>query len=287
MQQAVRFPALAKGAEMSLLNRTLQPLKNNLRSCGIAASHLPIIRSIIHANAVRDALRKVPALRSLYQGFGYESLHPFDRAHGTETSGFVSEHKLPRDEPASTSVQYWGSAYWGSQPSFVRAAIAALPSPQTFTFIDLGCGKGRALIVASEFPFRDIIGVELSPTLAKVARKNVQIIENRFPGRTRIVVQERDASTFRFPSGNLVVYIYNPFGKEVLLKVVAALETALAAEHRDIYVIYMHPVLIEYLDASPVLGRYFEATAVFAPEEVGYGHISEGRFVIWRGQRAA
>ena len=268
---------------MPLLNRTLQPLKNKLRSCGIAASHLPIIRSIVHANAVRDALCKVPVFRSLYQGFGYESPHPFDRAYGTETSGFVSEHNLPANELASTNAQYWGSAYWGSQPSFVRSAIAALPSPQTFTFIDLGCGKGRALIVASEFPFRGIIGVELSPTLAKIARKNVQIIENRFPGRSRIVVEERDASTFRFPPGNIVLYIYNPFGEEVLLKVVAALEKAIAAERRDIFVIYMHPVLTDCLDASPVLGRYFETTAVFAPEEVGYGHISEGRFVIWRG----
>jgi SAM-dependent methyltransferase len=272
---------------MPLLNRTLQPLKHNLRSLGIAASHLPIIRSIVHANAVRDALYKVPVFRSLYQGFGYESPHPFDRAHGTETSGFVSEHKLPRDELASTGARYWGSAYWGSQPSFVRTAIAALPPPQTYTFIDLGCGKGRALIVASEFPFRDIVGVELSPILAKIARKNVQIIENRFPGRSRIVVQECNAGTFQFPPGNIVLYIYNPFGEEVLLKVVAALEKAIAAERRDIFVIYMYPELMECLDASPVLCRYFETTAVFAPEEVGYGHVSEGRFVIWRGLQAA
>jgi SAM-dependent methyltransferase len=272
---------------MPLLNRALQPLKRNLRSFGSAASHLPIIRSIVHANAVRDALYKVPVFRLLYQGFGYESPHPFDRAYGTETSGFVSEHKLRRKELASTNAPYWGSAYWGSQPSFVRSAIAALPSPETFTFIDLGCGKGRALIVASEFPFREIIGVELSPALAKIARKNVQIIENRFPGRSRIVVEERDAGTFEFPPEKFVVYIYNPFGAEVLLKVVAALEKAIAAEHRDIFVIYMYPNLMQCLDASPVLSRYFEATATFAPEEVGYGHISEGKFVIWRGGQAA
>jgi SAM-dependent methyltransferase len=267
---------------MPLRNRTLRRLKHGLWSSGIAASHLPIIRSIVHANAVRDALSKVPVLRSLYQGFGYESPHPFDRAYGTDTSGFVSEHKLPRDDLASTGAHYWGSAYWGSQPSFVRAAIAALPSPESFTFVDLGCGKGRALIVASEFAFRALLGVELSPALVKTARKNAQIIEKRFPGRTPIVVEERNAKTFQFPPGNIVLYIYNPFGEDVLSKVIDSLERAIAAERRDVFVIYMYPDLVALLDASPVLSRYFETTAAFAPEEVGYGHISEGKFVIYR-----
>jgi hypothetical protein len=99
-------------------------------------------------------------------------------------------------------------------------------------------------------------------------------------------VQEGDAASFQFPSGNIVVYIYNPFGQEVLTKVLAALEAAMAAERREVYLVYMYPSLLECIDASPGLKRYFETTVAFAPEEVGYGDVSEGKFVIWRGGQA-
>jgi SAM-dependent methyltransferase len=257
-----------------LLSEMLRAFRRNLHSYGIGASHLPVVRSIIHANIVRDKLRNAPVFRYLYRGFGYESPHPFDRVHGTETSGFVSERELPRSAVAATDECYWGSAYWGSQPSFVRAAIAALPAPQSFTFIDLGCGKGRALIVASEVGFQHIIGIELSPGLAEIGRKNARIIETKFPARTPISVQVGDASTFQFPSGNIVVYIYNPFGREVLTKVLAALEAAIVAERREVYLVYMYPSLLECIDASPGFKRYFETTVTFAPEEVGYGDVS-------------
>jgi SAM-dependent methyltransferase len=208
-------------------------------------------------------------------------LHPFDRAHGTDTSGFVSALELPVSEYSSSNNHFH---YWGSQPSFIRSAVGALPSPETFTFIDLGCGKGRALLVASEFPFRDIIGIELSPFLAGIARKNAEIINKRFPGRTRVRVEEGDACTYRFPSGNIVLFLYNPFGKEILLKVVAELEATLAARRPDIYVIYFFPYFAACLDASPVFKRHFAATASYAPEEWGYGLGGDGAFIIWRGQ---
>jgi SAM-dependent methyltransferase len=165
----------------------------------------------------------------------------------------------------------------------VRSAIAALPSQQSFTFIDMGCGKGRALIVASEFHFRDIVGVELSPTLAKIARKNAQLIKTRFPNRTEIAIKEGDACAFQIPSGNIVVYLYNPFSEEILSKVIAALEAAIATEQREVYVVYMYPSFSDCIDVWPVFKRFFETRVDFAPEERGYGDVSEGKFIIWRG----
>ena len=79
---------------MSLLKK----IPGGLRSFGMAATHLPGIRAVVHANVVRDTLRRVPILRYLYQGFGYESRHPFDRTYGTDTSGFASAKRLPRSE---------------------------------------------------------------------------------------------------------------------------------------------------------------------------------------------
>ena len=46
------------------------------------------------------------------------------------------------------------------------------------TFIDLGSGKGRAVLLASLYPFRRLIGVEFSPELTEVARLNVQAVSS-------------------------------------------------------------------------------------------------------------
>ena len=257
------------------------PLKKALRSFAVAISRLPLIRSVVQSHAVRDALHARPGFRFLYPAVGYETVHPYDRAHGTDTSGHVSATKLPPSEHSSSENHFH---YWGSQPSFIRAAVAALPSPETFTFIDLGCGKGRSLLVASELPFRDIVGVELSPFLVGIARKNAGIMERRFPNRTRVRVEEGDATVYRVPSGNIVLFLYNPFGEEIMLKVVAGLEAALAAERRDIYVVYFYPYFAACLDASPVFKRCHEGMAAYAPEERGYGPEGDGAFVIWHGK---
>jgi predicted RNA methylase len=263
----------------------MKSTRTRLRSLAIATSHLPLIRSVVHAKAMRDRFRDAPVFRSIYQGLGYETAHPFDRVHGTDTSGFTSSSELPRGERA-TDEPYWGAHYWGSQPSFIRAAINALPPPETFTFIDLGCGKGRALFVASEFAFRDIVGVELSAKLAAIARHNAALIAEGFPTRTPVSVEEGDAGAVQVPPGNVVVYLYNPFGEDVLRRVLSALEAALAQSAREVYIVYMFPHLAQCIDASPLFKRFFETEVEFAPEERGYGHVEEGRFTIWRASSA-
>jgi SAM-dependent methyltransferase len=71
-----------------------------------------------------------------------------------------------------------------------------LPRISDRTFIDLGCGEGRALVIASEFPFRAIVGVELSPALCATATANAAVIANRFPDRMPIQIVQADAGEF-------------------------------------------------------------------------------------------
>jgi hypothetical protein len=82
--------------------------------------------------------------------------------------------------------------------------------------------------------------------------------------------------SFDRSSGKIVVYIYNPFGREVLAKVLAALEAAMVAERREVYLANMYPSLLECIEASPGFKRHFETTVKFAPEEVGYGTSARG-----------
>ena len=208
-------------------------------------------------------------------------MHPFDGEYGTDTSGFVPVEEL--DQLEHEAVRVHARPYGGSQPSIVGTALAALGPLDLFTFVDLGCGKGRPLLVASEFPFREIVGVELSAPLAKIARHNADLIARRFPQRTPIKIVLGDAAQFQPPAGNLVLFLYNPFDDETIGNVVDAVIAALRNALRTIYVVYYNPVVGHRLDASTLLRRHFAATLPYATDELGYGPDAEDPIVIWEG----
>lgn len=241
----------------------------------------PVVSTIVRQAPVRALLEKMPGAKILYGG-GWERIHPFDCAHGTDTSGFVPADELPAD----AALRKHAVCYAGSQPGVLRQALAALPAVNACTFLDLGCGKGRALLVASEFPFRDILGVELSPPLAGIALRNAAIMAQRYPQRTAVRIAVADASTFPIPAGDLVLFLYHPFGAELVSKVVAGVESALAAEPRCVYVVYYNPVAGHCFDASPLLRRRFACTLAYAVEERGYGPDETDAVVIWQGGSA-
>jgi SAM-dependent methyltransferase len=257
-------------------------LKQTLGSCIRAVGQLPVIKTVLYHPSVRGAIQTWPGFSTLY-GKGWFLLHPFDRSLGTDTSGFVAAAELP-SSPYDSARKH---CYAGSQPSIIRSVLTMLPSLEGFTFVDLGCGKGRPLLVASEFPFRDLIGVELSPLLAAEARKNASILQRRFPARVPIRIEVGDASAFGFPPGNLVVFLYNPFGEEVIARVVAGVEAALASENRSLFVVYYNPVFGACFDASRALTRYFAASLPYAGEELTYGPDTADPVVVWQGGSTA
>ena len=112
-----------------------------------------------------------------------------------------------------------------------------------FTFIDLGSGKGRTLLMASDYPFRRIVGVELLPALHQLAQQNLvqyQSASQKCFALKSICV---DAGEFDFPEGPLLIYLFNPFPESVLLRVLANLRRALDESPRTVYLIYYNPQL--------------------------------------------
>lgn len=101
-----------------------------------------------------------------------------------------------------------------------------------WTFVDLGCGKGRALIFAHEAGFERLIGVEMSGKLAETARKNMR--------RAGIAAEiaNQDASSYRFPDTPLVIFMYNPFGAVTMRQVAEKIKT----HSHPVYVVYVTPL---------------------------------------------
>ncbi|MBC5799544.1 MAG: class I SAM-dependent methyltransferase [Candidatus Eremiobacteraeota bacterium] len=122
------------------------------------------------------------------------------------------------------------------------------------TFIDLGAGMGRVVLLAAMRPFRQVVGVELSPALTAIARRNIRCApRDAFRCRdVRIVCA--DAAKYSFPRGPLVVYLYNPFDAAVLAPIAARC----AAQRRPLTLVYHTPVqraVIEVLPAFELLAE--------------------------------
>jgi hypothetical protein len=86
------------------------------------------------------------------------------------------------------------------------------------------------VIVASEFPFREIVGIELSLELARIAQSNVDKIQREFPGRPPIQIIPGNALDKLLTCGRVVVFMYHPFGRELMLELVNKIEASLVAE---------------------------------------------------------
>ena len=201
--------------------------------------------------------------------------HPLDRLYHIETQAHVPAYLSRAGSTADRHV----IPYAGCVPSALRAVLTTLPPPERFSFVDLGCGKGRALIVASERPFRRIVGVELLPALVAAARRNAARVLGAHPGRPEITVQQGDASRPHWPDGPLVVFLYHPFGEPLI----DALRTNLKAHAtQETFVVYENPVHGAVFDADADFTRWFSAMIDYDQDEIGLGFDAAESVVAWR-----
>lgn len=148
------------------------------------------------------------------------------------------------------------SPYQPTEPALFREMLAALPiNHREFVFVDLGSGKGRALLLAADFPFRRIIGVELLPELHAVAQENIRRYRSDSQRCFDLSSLRTDARDFEFPAEPMVLYLFNPLPESALAEVVARLERSLAPHPRPVFVLYHNPLLEHVLARSPALKR--------------------------------
>ncbi|MFY9845154.1 MAG: hypothetical protein WAK23_18745 [Terriglobales bacterium] len=148
------------------------------------------------------------------------------------------------------------SPYQPTEPSLFQEMMSSLPIAfDQFTFVDLGSGKGRTLLMASEYPFRKIVGVELIAELHRAAEQN--ILEYRSPTQRCRHIESLlgDATEFEFPEEELLLYLFNPLPESALLEVIARLKKSLEQAPRPVWVVYHNPLLGPVLDISGFLEK--------------------------------
>jgi SAM-dependent methyltransferase len=188
--------------------------------------------------SMKGSRRLLPGL-AVRDGF---TRHPFDAEYGVRTSGLVAGRHLKSGHRHDRHA----TAYYGVAPSVQRALIIrwrksgpAAAIAET-TFVDLGAGMGRAVLLASELGFKAVVGVELHPALAAIARKNVRVwrAAGREQGPIRIV--EGDAVEFVLPEGPVLVFLFNPFGAPVLRRLLRGWKKASAGREAGLDLLYVN-----------------------------------------------
>lgn len=124
-----------------------------------------------------------------------------------------------------------------------------------FAFVDLGSGKGRTLLMAADYPFTKIVGVELLPSLHAIACENLRCYKSESQKCFALEAVCADATTFPFPDLPLVVFLFNPFPELGLRRVITNLEQSLLARPRQICVLYHNPLLEHVLGESGFLRK--------------------------------
>jgi hypothetical protein len=174
----------------------------------------------------------------------------FDRKHGTETARRVH----PTDVKVKSANWINSVGYWPAPVTLVERAIRELDIHfQDFVFVDFGSGKGRVLLLASEFSFRSIIGVELVPELHAIALKNIQAYKSPSQKCRELTSVCIDLTQFRLPAQPLVAFLYNPASEDVITHFATNLAASLRKNPREIWVIYITPAYGHLFDSASML----------------------------------
>jgi len=151
---------------------------------------------------------------------------------------------------------HFHSPYQPTEPELFHQMLLSLHiNLADFTFIDLGSGKGRTLMMASTYPFRRIFGLELLPELNRIALENLR--KYKSPSQKCFCLEAAcgDAQTFEFPAEPTVLYLFNPLPYAGLARVIANLALSLEAHPRKVFVLYHNPEHEEVLAQCSGLRR--------------------------------
>ena len=180
----------------------------------------------------------------------------FDTLHNVDTIKKVSVEEML----CISSNHLHAEPYGSMDPSVLRGILSALSKTlpinyKDFTFLDIGSGKGTALLVASEFPFQKIVGIEFAKNLHRIALNNIKNYKNQTQKGENIEMLLEDAVNYIFPSERLIIYFFNPFDETIMTRVLANIERRFMAHHHEIIILYCRPICASLFEAKPFLKK--------------------------------
>ena len=184
-------------------------------------------------------------------------VHPFDREYGTETGGLIQREDLVTGHANDAHV----TAYYAIAPSILDEMVDLWLGTKPrfpidrYTFLDVGAGKGRAMLTASLHPFHQVTGIELNPSLAAIARANMRSFAAKASPLAPVDLLEGDALEVPLPETPTLVFLFHPFEAPMLRRFLARLAQHFAA--RVVDVLYVNAEHAAVFDRNEAFRRVF------------------------------
>jgi SAM-dependent methyltransferase len=200
------------------------------------------------------------------------AIHPFDLLHGTDTSGLIPGSVIAQGTRAKPSEL---TAYYGVAPSILHGLLdiwlhRTSPQPiEKTVFLDVGAGKGRAMLLASQFPFLRVEGVELNPDLARIAAANISLWHNDLQAEalSPLTLHHADATTHPLPPEPTLAFLFHPFELPILRRFLRHIETSQATHSRAFDLLYANAEHGSLLDRHPAFIRLWMGPVAMTPAD--------------------
>ena len=200
------------------------------------------------------------------------AIHPFDVLHATDTSGLIPGSVIVQGTSAKVEEL---TAYYGVAPSILHGLLDIWlyhTSPQPIektVFLDVGAGKGRAMLLASQFPFLRIEGVELNPILASIAQANISLWHNDLQAAalSPFALHHADATTHPLPPEPTLAFLFHPFELPILRRFLRHVESSQAAHSKPFDLLYANAEHGSLLDRHPAFTRLWMGPVAMTPAD--------------------
>jgi hypothetical protein len=239
---------------MPRVTRTMIPrIKKSLREHGLVTS---LCRSFLLPVHLFREYRAAKSLRPDGE------VSEFDKKYGVDTDGRFEGWTYLSDLNIPSSNWIDGNDYAAIEPARFKHVLQPFDIAfEDYMFVDFGSGKGRALLLASEYPFKRILGLEFSPELHRTAEENIRRYSSATQKCRNIQSLNVDFADYTLPPEGLVLFFFYPCRTRVLSGVVDVIGRSLLSHPRSLYIAYVAPTLEqEQLFASTgFLEKIFES----------------------------
>jgi SAM-dependent methyltransferase len=200
------------------------------------------------------------------------AIHPFDTLHGTDTSGLIPGSVIVQGTSAKVEEL---TAYYGVAPSILHGLLDIWlhrTNPQTIektVFLDIGAGKGRAMLLASQYPFLRVEGVELNEALANIAKSNISIWNNDLQANplAPLLLHHADATTHPLPPEPTLAFLFHPFELPILRRFLRHIELSISLNPPPFDLLYANAEHGSLLDHHPAFTRLWMGPVAMTPAD--------------------
>lgn len=187
-----------------------------------------------------DRVRRIASRAKRAVGIAYNRTEAllFDLRHGTDTRGKTAAANMGLTGEGALHA----TGYQAVNEAHLSSVLRAHDFPAGSTFVDIGSGKGKALLLASRHkPISRVVGIEISAPLSAIAERNVAAFERAHGRAAEISVVAADAIEAPIEPDQNIIFLNNPFDEAFLKLFLDKLDKSLSEHPRRLWLLYANP----------------------------------------------